>query len=520
MEPQLSRSRECQRSDPPDLGETLEPISERQRLPHASGSQPPPEFWDNLSKIWLTKRALRELDRRNIQAARSLPRARASVPDTRNFIAESRNSKSIKLFASRGGPDLSDLRNFPAPIYSLGHTMNSNHVQVQSLDLGPTTTTTTTKTTGVYDRAFLQHLVDHKIYPSNHIHPDGSVHAKPTNWKDIHQRLTQPRPSLSGSRFTDEDYERFLLAENSALKEKQVSESVIPLIEGKTRNPKCRSGGIPFTNLHPLTDGTLKPGNPDIYYGARPEQLSRKVRDDLEGQIIPSTQHDLPIAPNFFLEVKGPDGVLARARRQACYDGALGARSMHSLQSYGQDNLVYDNNATAITSTYHGGNLTMYATHVAQPTSPGGCPGYHMTQLRSIAMIDGRDALRNGLIAYRNAKEWAEEQRNEAIRQANERAKRLEAGTPNGGASGNPALSFVTVVTEAEAEAQTVSHVSRTSLCEDSNALGDFQESDISKEDELADHKLPAKRPREGSTHQQTPRKRHKQMTRYSKGAG
>lgn len=26
---------------------------------------PPPEFWDALSKVWLTRRALRELDRRN-----------------------------------------------------------------------------------------------------------------------------------------------------------------------------------------------------------------------------------------------------------------------------------------------------------------------------------------------------------------------------------------------------------------------------------------------------------------------
>jgi hypothetical protein len=46
------------------------------------------------------------------------------------------------------------------------------------------------------------------------------------------------------------------------------------------------------------------------------------------------TQHDLPIAPNFFLAAKGPDGSAAVAKRQACYDGALGERGMHSLQSY------------------------------------------------------------------------------------------------------------------------------------------------------------------------------------------
>jgi hypothetical protein len=60
-----------------------------------------------------------------------------------------------------------------------------------------------------------------------------------------------------------------------------------------------------LTNFEPLTDSTLKLGNLDIYYGAQPEQLSRKVGDELVSQIIPSTQPDLPIAPNFFLAVKG-----------------------------------------------------------------------------------------------------------------------------------------------------------------------------------------------------------------------
>jgi len=129
--------------------------------------------------------------------------------------------------------------------------------------------------------------------------------VKPNNWEEINQRLAQPRPSLSPSKFSDEEHERFVQADVDAPKEKQVSELVIPIIEGKIADAKCRSGGIPFTNLDPLTDGTLKPGNPDIYYGARPEQLSREVRDELGGQVVPSTQHDLPIAPNFFLAAKG-----------------------------------------------------------------------------------------------------------------------------------------------------------------------------------------------------------------------
>jgi hypothetical protein len=133
------------------------------------------------------------------------------------------------------------------------------------------------------------------------------------------------------SKFTNKEYKRFVQADADALKERQVLELVTPIIEGQVADTKCRLEGIPFTNLNPLTDGTLKPGNPDVYYGARLEQLSRKVRNKLSGQIIPSTQHNLPIALNSFLVVKGLDRLAAVAKQQACYNGTLGARGIHSL---------------------------------------------------------------------------------------------------------------------------------------------------------------------------------------------
>lgn len=164
--------------------------------------------------------------------------------------------------------------------------------------------------------------------------------GKSNNWEEINRRLSQPRPSLSPSKFSEETHAEFIQADVDAVKEKQVTTSVIPIIEGNIKDAKCCSGGILFTNLDHLTDGTLVPGNPDIYYGARPEQLDRRVRNELSGHITPSTQDDLPLAPNFFVAVKGPDGSLAVVGRQASYDGALGARSMHSLQSYGQEEHV------------------------------------------------------------------------------------------------------------------------------------------------------------------------------------
>ncbi|EQL29971.1 hypothetical protein BDFG_07459 [Blastomyces dermatitidis ATCC 26199] len=157
----------------------------------------------------------------------------------------------------------------------------------------------------------------------------------------------------------------------------------------RPRDPKCVGGDYSFRNLTSLTDGTLAAAKPDHFYGACPEQLNHQIRVDLSHHIVPD---DLPMAPNFVFEAKGPDGSLAVATRQACYDGALGARGMHALQSYQQGEPTYDNNAYTLTSTYHGGQLKLYTTHVSKSDNPDSHPEYFMTQLRSFALTHTSEA--------------------------------------------------------------------------------------------------------------------------------
>jgi hypothetical protein len=310
-----------------------------------------------------------------------------------------------------------------------------------SLSKENTLNTTTTKNTGPYDRAFQQHLIDHGIYPDEYEYPDGRVPPEPENIDDIRAALAQPRRSLSPSCFSTEDFRNFKRTDAHASKERQVTTSVIPIIEGDIGDRKCVAGNIPFTNLDHLTNGSLVPGNPDLYYGARPEQLHRQIRADLHGHIIPSAQHDLPIAPNFFLAAKGPDGSLAVAGQQAGYDAALGARGYNGLQSCVAGEPVFDKKAYTITSIYHGGQLKLYTVYPTQPTTPGGCPEYIITQINSWSLTGNAEAFRQGAGAYRNARDWARMQRDEVIKQANEKAARLAASTSPGF---DPALSFVT----------------------------------------------------------------------------
>ncbi|KAI9792800.1 MAG: hypothetical protein M1816_001532 [Peltula sp. TS41687] len=427
FEPQLPRSRKRPRKRP------------------RSESQPPTTFWDNLSKICTT--------------------------DDLRCCREPRILRDIKSFARRGGPDLSDLSNYPEPndhpdrVRTSGRSSDPpspKRTSVTSPGTEPTTTKTSkTKTTGVYNRNFQQQLVDYDVYPPGYSHSDGRIPAKPNNWNEINQALRRPRPSLSPSKFTDREHERFVQADAGASKEKQVSELIIPIIEGEITDPKCRSGGLAFNNLDPLTDGTLKPGNPDIFYGARPEQLTRKVRDDLCAN--------------------GPDGAPAVAGRQVCYDGALGARGMHSLQTYGQDEAVYDNNTSTITSLYQYGQLRMFTSHLARPSKPEDRPEYHMTQIKGWCMVADADTFRQGATAYRNLRDWAKAQRDETINRANAIVNRAEADAPAEGtevpahvSGGSATSSFMTAVSVTEA--YTISQESRTSLNEASNTQADSVE--------------------------------------------
>lgn len=142
--------------------------------------------------------------------------------------------------------------------------------------------------------------------------------------------------------------------------------------------------------------------------------------------IVPIKHTNVPVAPNFFLEAKAPRGGADVPRRQACYDGAYGARATHSLQSYGEDEPVYDGNAYSYSSTYHAGTgtLQLYAHHIAAPTDPEGRPEYHMTQIDGYFMTGNRKSFVEGATAFRNARDLAQYHRDEFIQCANARARR------------------------------------------------------------------------------------------------
>lgn len=101
---------------------------------------------------------------------------------------------------------------------------------------------------------------------------------------------------------------------------------------------------------------------------------------------------------------------------------------MHSLQSYGQEDPVFDNSAYTVSSIYHGGQLKMFTSHPSKPVNPGNRPIYYTNQVNAWSMTGNVETFRQGATYFRNGRDWTKEQRDEAIRLANERVGESQAG--------------------------------------------------------------------------------------------
>ncbi len=421
-----------------------QPTAKRQKLEDHHRHQTPSSFWDNLSRQWLTHRALREFDRRTIWPAAPVPPHRTGK--------ENIDFTKLKRFARQGGPSLGDIRGvssiqsfsdspsdrtqYPDPEASVpsSPTMNSSQsgFRKRAKTGKESDTSSTTRKSSAYNRGFEQHLNDHGIYKNNRA-------QKPSNWAEINKRLAQPRPSLSPSQFTEAAFEAFQQTNEDALTENKVMSKVFPIIAGTADIPSQEN--LPFGNLKDLTDGSITKAQPDFYDGSRPADLDKRIREELGPYIVPSTNTASPCVPNFYTEGKGPNGNTTVCKNQALYDGALGARGIHELRSYVDPGTAYNNNAYTITSTYHGGSsdLTIYSTHPTPSKDPQNPIEYRMTQLRGWKMTDIPETFRQGATALRNARDWAKEKREELIIAANGKALNME--NPGIDSSGNSFLS-------------------------------------------------------------------------------
>ena len=306
--------------------------------------------------------------------------------------------------------------------------MNSRRTVTTQSKGTPTTKANTvaakSKRLSPYDAAFEMHLNDHHIYLSNHDYI--SEAPKPNNLGEIHDMLLAPRASLSPSR-APSAFRRFQQKGLRVSFEADVMGRVIPIICGDSNIHSQRD--VLFTELEPITNERAVKPKPDWFDGSRFRDVHKSLRGnpEISSCFIPSKNSCVTVAPNLFLDARGLDGSPVVAQRQACYHGAYGARAMHALQNYGETESTYDENAYSYSSTYHDGNLRLYAHHMSRPTGINARPQYHMTRLGGFDMTDSQESFTQGATAFRNARDMAQRYRDQFIEHANVASQAITA---------------------------------------------------------------------------------------------
>lgn len=301
---------------------------------------------------------------------------------------------------------------------------------------------TSTSKSGPYRPDFRQHLIDHNVLPLNDyvIKPP----EPPDNMREIKDAMNRERTWAL-------DYDTKVQAFQAALRMAKNEYDIVALlslesIPGDTiliRQSNIISRDQSWSGLGPLTDGNITAGKPDLAYATKANNLKQPIRNKLGAMILPTISKDV-VCPNFMVAVKGPSGTQSVNDLQAVHVGALAARGMHALWSYGNDTgtvvaeLETRKIARTITCTWLAGTLTMYATYRldhqgaedgsdCSTSTSSAFPTYCTSLIDSWAFnTDDNEKLKKGFAAYLNGLEWAQSQRDEAIERANRRYEAIK----------------------------------------------------------------------------------------------
>lgn len=364
------------------------------------------KHWNKLSKRYVTLRSMDEFDRRMGRKNAHHP----PLPDPSQLSLPA-DLSALKRFSRHGGPDLSDIRGYRNPCSGDNLPIARPRVNQKNIRWA------------AYDRNFQQALYDNGI---RRVH---RVVNRPNNWDAIQKRMAKRRPSLSSDAFGEDELDELKPIFRRARTESRGRKALLKILRGEERGILHKENQA-FGNMEAVVPSEAVAARPHSYDGALPAQLDRNVLGDLDEYLIPSMGCPMLILPNFSVLVKrtAPKkaarvAIKDRMRREALHHGVHGARAMHRLQNYGEnDGLKYDNNAYAITITYRKGILGLHTVHPIPSSNPTARPtDYVMNELISWAVTNTLLGFRNGVTAFRNLREWAEEQRVEFIHRANEK---------------------------------------------------------------------------------------------------
>lgn len=289
-----------------------------------------------------------------------------------------------------------------------------------------------TKKLSAYDAAFEQHLADHHITFND-------SDEYPRNRSEIKDRMVQRRRSLSPSTFSETDFASFRTATEAAATEKMLMAAAFPTMTGSATIPHGED--LPFANLEKLTNDDNADARPDFFDGCSTGELRKEVRKKLDKYISPSSNKSTPCIPNFFAEAQGPKRSGLVAKRQALYDGGLGARAVYKLRSYIDPETAIDKNAYTIVLTFDDSLLTFYSAHPYRLGNPERSVGYLITMIKRFFTTEDRDSFCRAVAALRNMRDWTKERRDELVVAANNKSLAMASVTSVSSENGTSSLS-------------------------------------------------------------------------------
>jgi hypothetical protein len=424
-------------------------------------------WYDLLSKVYLTKDALRELARRNAELERQTHEAGAHDPPSPAYSSgllsplSSQQSqpeaeidwKDLTRFARHGGPDLSDLRNVchsllqefamltcqctaPMPPKATRgrkkgerEKMGPSAPRIQPRKRGRPSkdrseaadedepSTKKTESTGPFDDNFCAFLTTIGVFDATHTDP------KAADVDEISDRLDLSRQDVT---VTDDTVLRLRAVMHGSSHKKTVCQEVLVTLLGELPLDKLdeRGGHVNFSELQPLSPvaefGPSLPlafPQPDYYHGAKSVEVHSYLKEHLAAFIMPTADQSLPVAPNLFVVFQGPEGCTQVAECQARHYGAFGARGIHKLETFRRP-LAFDKKIKAITITVVGSSVGIFGTYIIPATSPNQPLSYHNVLLDDHSLCGQRRSCEKGIVAIRNAMDIARTIRVAAIERA------------------------------------------------------------------------------------------------------
>lgn len=357
-----------------------------------------------------------------------------------------------------------------------GAEVTSTAAQNDEISSRSLTSTTKSTTSNAYQARFREDLISHNVIPLDY--HDIDKYPDPDNMKEIRDAMDRDRSWPPNFRQMAEAYRK-------ALRRVMNEPKVVPLLN-LTSIPADTTAiadsnviaiDRQWSKLDPLS-ACFKPAKPDLAYATAANNLKRPVRDRLGTLIMPPVKKDF-ICPNFMVAAKGPSGRHNVNDLEAAYVGALAARGMHTLWSFGSSNtedvgagINKKRIARTITCTWLAGHFTMYATYrqdqpEAEDRPEGSVSTSSALPTYCTSLVDSwffntfdDERLKKAFGAYLNGLEWAKKQRDQAIERANARYEeiyRLEKMSSSndesrGGYDQHPSVEFQEISDRAEVD--------------------------------------------------------------------